>query len=720
MSRRALHRLALLLALLGSATRTHAQPTGTEDAPAPDVTEAPAQDDADAPAPAPSEPPPSDDATASDADTDEPTEDEAAVRRRGAIEDESLEEMLGLGLEETMGSTDAASRTVEDVLSAPASVSSLDETAIRLSGARTIPELLRLVTGVQVQRVAPGSYLVAMRGAGGITGNNVIVMLDGVPLNSPVDGSIDWSTVPIHPRDLERIDVVRGPVSSIYGANAYTGVIQLVSYRGFGSVAQGAARAEAGIDLEGRPVGTLSGRYTHAGHRFQRAVFGSATYDGVFRDSNDGALEPRIGGSLLARLGGTLDAGQLDFEAAVSAASGSSLEHFVFESIAERRVLGLAQLRFTSRDLPGALGTVTAFARTQIRAVDTERAAYAGFSYAGTRSARSSVGAELSLAPHRTLTATVGGQFDLDRVTAPYLHPDENGAYQPGWGFYARAAWDPTDRWSITASVRGDVPTMTGRTSFSYRGSVVYHTDDLAIRLVGASAFRAPTYVEVGGRFVDPGSNLILLEGSPSLRNPANDGGELAFTFSPRVGVRIGASAWFARMRNLVIEDFEPIVRRTFLNDDHGRWMMGGDLEAEYAHSDAFRLAGFASLTQFLTEDEEDIPTIGREESNATLLVGLSARGSVRNDRMRYGVAAAFANGRSFLMYAGIPTSLLDASIDPSVQLTATLEHELGESFPLWLSLRVQSNLPKQAESPLPGASVAGTSFLLALEHRRD
>ena len=47
---------------------------------------------------------------------------------------------------------------------------------------------------------------------------------------------------------------------------------------------------------------------------------------------------------------------------------------------------------------------------------------------------------------------------------------------------------------------------MTGDLAFSYRGSLVYHTDDLAIRLVGASAYRAPTYVEVGGRFVDPTS----------------------------------------------------------------------------------------------------------------------------------------------------------------------------------------------------------------------
>ncbi|MBK6577541.1 MAG: TonB-dependent receptor plug domain-containing protein [Sandaracinaceae bacterium] len=332
---------------------------------------------------------------AEDTPADEPS-------REGAIEEESLEDLLGLELEDTMGTTSAVSRTEENVLSAPASVTTLDARAIRLSGARTIPELLRLVTGVQVQRVAPGSYLVAMRGAGGITGNNVIIMLDGMPLNSPVDGAIDWSTVPIHPRDLERIDVVRGPVSTIYGANAYTGVIQLVSYRGFGTVPQGAVRAEVGIDTAGHPVTDLAGVYSRAGERFQRAVFAHASYDSVFSDSQSGTLEPRISGALLARLGATLAAGQLDFEVSGSIAHGSSLEHFVLEDIREQRLLGMAQLRFTSRDLPGALGTIGAFARTQLRAIQTDRLDYSGFSYDGTRSARTSVGSEFTLVPHPT------------------------------------------------------------------------------------------------------------------------------------------------------------------------------------------------------------------------------------------------------------------------------------------------------------------------------
>jgi iron complex outermembrane receptor protein len=653
----------------------------------------------------------------------EPLPDELPAEEsshEGAIEDESLEDLLGLELEDRMGTTSAVSRTEEDVLSAPASVTTLDSRAVRLSGARTIPELLRLVTGVQVQRVAPGSYLVAMRGAGGITGNNVVVMLDGMPLNSPVDGSIDWSTVPIHPRDLERVDVVRGPVSSIYGANAYTGVIQLVSYRGFGTVPQGAVRVDVGVDTAGHPVTDLAGVYSQAGDRFQRAVFAHASYDAVFSDSESSALEPRVSGALLARLGATLTAGQLDFEVSGSMASGSSLEHLVLEDIAERRLLGMAQLRFTSRDLPGALGTIGAFARTQLRSIQTDRLDYLGFSYDGTRSARTTVGSEVTLVPHETLTGTFGAQFDLDRVTAPYIHPDENGDFRTGWGFYGRFAWDPTDRWSLTGALRGDIPSMTGELAFSYRGSLVYHTDDLAIRLVGASAFRAPTYVEVGGRFVDPRSGLILLEGRPQLQNPANDGGEIALTLSPRAGLRLGATAWVGHMRNLVIEDFAPIVRRTFVNEAGSRWFVGGDAEAEYKYSDVLQLSAFVSYTYFVPRDAMRTPTVGTEGINASVLAGVIARGALRSDRMRYGLSVALATGREYLMFAGVPTSILTESIDPSIQLSATLEHELGRSLPIWLSLRVQSNLPQQAESPLPGASVAGTSFLVGVEHRRN
>jgi hypothetical protein len=392
----------------------------------------------------------------------------------------------------------------------------------------------------------------------------------------------------------------------------------------------------------------------------------------------------------------------------------------VLESHPERRMIGLAQLRFVTRNLPGALGRVTLFSRMQARRIETDQDVYSGFSYAGTNSIRSSSGADLTLDLHRTLTATIGGQFDLDRVSAPYIHPNENGTLRPGLGFYGRVAWDPTSRWSFTAAVRGDNPTMTGRLAFSYRGSAVYHTDNFALRVVGASAFRAPTYVEVGGRFVDPSTNLIGLEGTPSLQYPTNDGGEVAVTYSPTPGLRFGATGWVARLRNLVVEDFATIARRTFANDDNARWLTGGDFEVAYTLSDLFEMTGFASVIGYPVSDSDEIPTVGAPEMNSVLTAGVTTRGSFANDRMRYGVTAAFASGRSYNLYAGIPPDILSRSIAPSVQLTAMLERELGTSFPVWLSLRIQSNLPRQVESPLPGASIAGTAFLLGVEHRRD
>ena len=68
----------------------------------------------------------------------------------------------------------------------------LNAADIRNSGAATIPDLLRRVPGVQVMRTAPGQYVISLRGAGGLTSNNVVVTLDSMPINSLVDGTVDW------------------------------------------------------------------------------------------------------------------------------------------------------------------------------------------------------------------------------------------------------------------------------------------------------------------------------------------------------------------------------------------------------------------------------------------------------------------------------------------------------------------------------------------------
>src|SRR5689334_20064433 len=118
-----------------------------------------------------------------------------------ADEQQPVKNIEELDLESLLGKVTAASRTEESVLTAPATVTVLDQDQIRQSGATTIPDVLRKVAGVQVLELAPGDYLVSLRGTGGLTGNNVVVLLDGIQLNSRIDGNVDWGAIPIDLQD---------------------------------------------------------------------------------------------------------------------------------------------------------------------------------------------------------------------------------------------------------------------------------------------------------------------------------------------------------------------------------------------------------------------------------------------------------------------------------------------------------------------------------------
>src|SRR5206468_11057549 len=155
-----------------------------------------------------------------------------------------------------LGKVTAASRTEESVLTAPTTVTVIDQEQIRQSAATTLPDLLRSVAGVQVLELAPGDYLVSLRGSGGLTGNNVVVLLDGIPLNSRIDGNVDWGSIPIDLSQVDRIEVVRGPVSTIYGPDAYTGVINIVSSAPAETGVGRLAHVAGGVDSAGRPMGT--------------------------------------------------------------------------------------------------------------------------------------------------------------------------------------------------------------------------------------------------------------------------------------------------------------------------------------------------------------------------------------------------------------------------------------------------------------------------------
>src|SRR5437868_12846800 len=128
--------------------------------------------------------------------------------------------------------TVTATRTPERLAETPASVVILDRRTIAASASPAIDDTLRQVPGFTLFRRSgsrtanPTSQGASLRGIGGSGASRALVLDDGVPLNDPFGGWIFWGRIPR--ASLDRIEVVRGGASDVYGSGAMSGVVQFI------------------------------------------------------------------------------------------------------------------------------------------------------------------------------------------------------------------------------------------------------------------------------------------------------------------------------------------------------------------------------------------------------------------------------------------------------------------------------------------------------------
>ncbi|WP_371823553.1 TonB-dependent receptor domain-containing protein [Myxococcus sp. CA056] len=122
-----------------------------------------------------------------------------------------------------------ASRRAQSSLEAPNATTVITAEDIRLSGATSLPELLRRVPGADVMSLGIGSANVSLRGFNQRIANKVLVLVDGRTEYQDFLGLTLWSSIPIGLEEIERIEVIRGPGSALYGANAMLGVINIIT-----------------------------------------------------------------------------------------------------------------------------------------------------------------------------------------------------------------------------------------------------------------------------------------------------------------------------------------------------------------------------------------------------------------------------------------------------------------------------------------------------------
>lgn len=122
-----------------------------------------------------------------------------------------------------------ASKEPEQVWHTPAAIYVLTQEDIRRSGATTIPELLRLVPGVEVARIDSDHWAVGVRGFGGEFSKSLLVLIDGRSVYSPLFAGVYWQVQDTLLEDVDRIEVIRGPGGTIWGANAVNGIINIIT-----------------------------------------------------------------------------------------------------------------------------------------------------------------------------------------------------------------------------------------------------------------------------------------------------------------------------------------------------------------------------------------------------------------------------------------------------------------------------------------------------------
>ena len=123
----------------------------------------------------------------------------------------------------------SVSKKDEQLLDTPAAVYVVTREEIRASGARNVPDALRLVPGMDVNQIDASTFDVGIRGFDERFSNKMLVMIDGRSLYSPIFGGIYWDSIDLVMDDIDRIEVIRGPGGSLWGTNAVNGTVNIIT-----------------------------------------------------------------------------------------------------------------------------------------------------------------------------------------------------------------------------------------------------------------------------------------------------------------------------------------------------------------------------------------------------------------------------------------------------------------------------------------------------------
>jgi iron complex outermembrane receptor protein len=141
---------------------------------------------------------------------------------QAGLGDASLEQLLNVEVTSVSKKEQKLSRTA-------AAVFVIGHEDIRRSGAESLPDVLRMAPGVEVAQIDANAWAITIRGFNSRFSNKVLVLVDGRSVYTPSFSGVYWDQLDMPLEDIERIEVIRGPGATVWGANAVNGVINIIT-----------------------------------------------------------------------------------------------------------------------------------------------------------------------------------------------------------------------------------------------------------------------------------------------------------------------------------------------------------------------------------------------------------------------------------------------------------------------------------------------------------
>jgi iron complex outermembrane receptor protein len=139
-------------------------------------------------------------------------------------------DLTQLSLEDLMNvQVVSVSRKEQKLAKTGAAVFVITQEDIHRSGAANIPDVLRMAPGVNVARIDANAWAISIRGFNSRYSDKILVLIDGRSIYSPAFSGVYWDQIDVPLEDIERIEVIRGPGGTVWGANAVNGVINIIT-----------------------------------------------------------------------------------------------------------------------------------------------------------------------------------------------------------------------------------------------------------------------------------------------------------------------------------------------------------------------------------------------------------------------------------------------------------------------------------------------------------